>query len=112
MATDTAVNLLSFCGLYCGNCSLHVRGMPLLGRCVGCLENGGLPNCRIRECCRAKGYRTCAECDALDECRLLNSLTHKVSRIVFGSDKLWNLARIGELGVDAFVQDRIGSGKK
>ena len=112
MATDTAVNLLSFCGLYCGNCSLHVRGMPLLGRCVGCLENDGLPNCKIRECCMAKGYRTCAECHTLDDGRLLHSLTHKVSRIVFGSDKLGNLAKIRDVGVEAFVQDRIRNGKK
>jgi len=112
MATDAAVNLLSFCGLYCGNCSGYTGRMPLMGKCVGCLEGGGLPNCKIRECCKAKGYRTCAECNTLDDCRLLHSLTHKVSRIVFGSDKLGNLAKIRDVGVEAFVQDRIRNGKK
>jgi len=112
MVTDASVDLLSFCGLYCGNCSGYVRGMPLMGKCAGCLENSGLPNCGIRECCRAKGYRTCAECDTFEGCKLLNSLTHKVARIVFGSDKLGNLTRIRTLGVEAFVQDRIQSGKK
>ena len=112
MATDDAVNLLSFCGLYCGNCSGYTGRMPLVGKCAGCLEGGGPPNCKIRECCRAEGYRTCAECDTLDDCKLLNSFVHKVARVVFGSDKLGNLARIGDLGVEAFVQDRIRSGKK
>ncbi|MDY7078448.1 MAG: DUF3795 domain-containing protein [Chloroflexota bacterium] len=110
--TDTLIDLLSFCGLYCGNCSGYKRGMPLMGKCAGCMENGGPPNCGIRECCRTKGYRTCAECDILDDCKLLNTFTHKVARIVFGSDKQGNLAKIKVLGVEAFVQEQIQSGKR
>jgi len=83
-----------------------------MGKCAGCLENGGPPNCGIRECCREKGYRTCAECDMLDGCKLLNAFVHKIARIVFKSDKLGNLARIRDLGVEAFVQGQIQSGKK
>ena len=36
MKTDTSMDLLSFCGLYCGNCSGYTRGMPLMGKCAGC----------------------------------------------------------------------------
>ncbi len=112
METNSPVDLLSFCGLYCGNCSGYLGKMPLMGKCAGCLENGGPPNCKIRECCKERGYRTCAECDTVEDCKLLNSFTHKVARIIFGSDKKGNLAKIKALGVEAFVQDRIQSGEK
>lgn len=112
METGAAVKLLSFCGLYCANCSGYAGRMPLMGKCADCLDGGGLPNCKIRDCCSARGYRTCAECDTLDDCKVLRSLAHKVSRIIFGSDKLGNLAKIRDVGVEAFVQDRIRSGRK
>jgi hypothetical protein len=108
--TDVS-ELLSFCGLYCGNCRGYKGGIPLLGTCAGCRAGGGPPECGIRECCRAKAYTTCAACDTLEACPLFDGFAHKVARVVFGSDKRGNLGQIREMGVDAFTQDRLQSGK-
>jgi hypothetical protein len=45
------------------------------------------------------------------DCELFDSLTHRLSRIVFRSDKRGNLAQIQSMGIDAFVLDRIQSGR-
>lgn len=109
MKTDT--DLLSYCGLYCGNCRGYKGSIPLVGKCLGCRAGGGPPQCAIRECCQEKGYHNCAKCDTLDECNLFDGFIHKVARVIFGSDKRGNLRQIRELGVEAFVQDRVQSGK-
>ena len=111
MEKDVSVNSLSYCGLYCGNCSGYKRGMPLMGKCAGCRAGGGPPECAIRECCKAKGHHTCAACDTFDECSLFDGFIHKVARVIFGSDKRGNLRKIGEIGVDAFIEDRIQCGR-
>jgi hypothetical protein len=111
MKTGEPMELLSFCGLYCGNCTGYKRGLPLMARCSGCLEGGGPPNCGIRDCSQDKGYRTCAECDRLEACGLFDGFAHKVARVVFGSDKRGNLVKIRELGLEAFVQNRLECGR-
>lgn len=104
-------DLLSFCGLYCGNCSGYKRGLPLMGTCASCRAGGGSPECAIRKCCQEKNYRTCAECDTLETCAFFDGFMHKVARVVFGSNKRENLCRIKEIGVEAFVEGRIQCGR-
>jgi len=40
-------------------------------RCKGCLEGGGPPWCKIRTCCRKRGYESCAQCDEFESCEKL-----------------------------------------
>lgn len=42
--------------------------------CKGCRENGGPPWCKIRRCCRKKGYESCARRDQLKICDKLGIL--------------------------------------
>jgi len=45
--------------------------VKLFGDCPGCLQDGGDPNCKVRSCAKQKGYRTCAECNEAETCKLL-----------------------------------------
>lgn len=38
--------------------------ITFFGQCQGCQKGGGPPQCEIRNCCREKGYQTCAECSS------------------------------------------------
>lgn len=77
--------------------------VKLLGYCPGCVAGGGDPNCVVRQCCRQKGYATCAECIEMNTCEKL--------RRVGGS--LENLKRIKAAGVDNWakeMQKRVDAG--
>lgn len=67
------VNLVSYCGLYCGACKSYLKG-----RCSGCLEQGKYKKCQMRPCCLENQYRSCAECkeypDPMDCNKYTNSL--------------------------------------
>ncbi len=45
--------------------------VKLFGDCPGCLQGGGDPSCKVRECVKKKGFRTCAECDLAATCEPL-----------------------------------------
>jgi len=36
--------------------------ITFFGQCPGCQKGGADPQCKIRSCCKEKGYQTCAEC--------------------------------------------------
>ncbi len=40
--------------------------------CPGCLEGGGVPDCKVRICAKEKGFEICSECDSLDSCEKLD----------------------------------------
>ena len=67
--------------------------VSLLGDCPGCVAGGGDPSCTLRECCKEKGYTTCAECEELDSCE-------KAKRI---AESLDELHRIRAMGVDEWA---------
>lgn len=39
--------------------------ITIFGQCAGCPKDGGPPQCDIRNCCREKGHRTCADCSSV-----------------------------------------------
>ncbi|TET64514.1 DUF3795 domain-containing protein [Candidatus Bathyarchaeota archaeon] len=45
--------------------------VKLFGDCPGCLQGGGDPNCKVRDCAKKKTFRTCAECDEAEKCEPL-----------------------------------------
>ncbi len=79
MATN--LDLLSYCGLYCGACSFklaydeqdraHLRGMPgkyvvpedvPLQSCPGCRKDSAAGGCGIRTCAEARAVAHCGAC--------------------------------------------------
>lgn len=45
--------------------------VKIFGDCPDCLQDGGDPNCKVRQCARQRGYRTCAECNEAETCEKL-----------------------------------------
>jgi hypothetical protein len=39
--------------------------VTIFGQCSGCPKGGGPPQCEIRNCCREKGHKACAECSSV-----------------------------------------------
>jgi len=42
------------------------------GSCPGCRGGGGDPDCSVRDCCKGRGYTTCAECPEAEGCERLS----------------------------------------
>ena len=45
--------------------------VKIFGECPGCIAGGGDPSCAVRECCRQRGYTTCADCAEMEKCAKL-----------------------------------------
>ena len=45
--------------------------VKLFGECPACVGGGGDPACKIRSCCKPKGYVACAECVDMETCKNL-----------------------------------------
>lgn len=61
-------------------------------------------SCRVRACCRERGFFACYECDGFEECETLSSIVgglHAESCVA-------NLKSVREMGLDAWLQ----SGKR
>jgi len=67
----------------------------LFGECPGCVAGGGNPDCVLRQCCRQKGYATCAECTEVNSCKELQSV----------GASLEGLKRIKAVGVDNWAEE-------
>ncbi len=91
--------LIACCGLNCNTCDAHIATVknddelrkstaekwskqfnaPDLSasmiNCTGCLEEGAkfshCYECEIRNCAKAKGFKTCGECKDMESCALL-----------------------------------------
>lgn len=73
----------------------------------GC-RTGCVP-CDARECCKNKGYLTCAECDQTAKCEKLAKLSKEYS------DVYDNLKGIGEMGLEKWAKmqhDKVVADKK
>ena len=79
------VNLVAYCGLYCGACGAYRRG-----RCPGCHENSKATWCKVRSCCMENGHSSCADCKTPAdprECRKFNNFIAKIFGLIFRSDR-------------------------
>lgn len=93
--------LIARCGLYCGACRKY-----LSGKCVGCRENKKLTWCKIRSCSTSMGYHSCADCTKdVRECKTYSNFISKVFGLIFSSDRSACIARIREVGKDAYAQE-------
>jgi hypothetical protein len=97
-----APELVAACGLYCGACKSH-----LSERCDGCAENDRATWCRVRSCCRERGWSSCAECTDFSDprqCAKFNNFMSKLFAFFLRSDRAACVAQIGRLGLDGHAQ--------
>jgi len=90
-------NLVACCGLYCGACKRYLRE-----KCSGCGKNERATWCKVRNCCRDKGYLSCAECaehsDPRD-CKLFNNAVARIFALIFRSNRAACIEQIRAVGV-------------
>lgn len=73
--------------------------IAIFGQCSGCPKGGGPPLCDIRNCCREKGYKTCAECSSVP-CEKLRPLLDGYPQL--GED----LEEIKKSGLEKWCQEQ------
>lgn len=103
METEIAndVNLIAKCGLYCAACGKYQKG-----KCQGCLKNENASWCKVRECCIANGYGSCADCKEFAnpmDCKKFNNVISKLFGLVFRSDRGACIHLIKEKGYENFA---------
>lgn len=101
-------NLVAFCGLYCGACKAY-----RIGKCPGCAKNEKAKWCGIRKCCMANNYKSCAECQKFADvmrCKDFNNFISKIFGFIFRSNRKACIARIKEIGLDAFAKEMAEKG--
>lgn len=107
-------DLIGYCGLDCEQCDARIATInddnalrektaklwcewnntdeikPEHINCLGCRVEGAKTYfcsclCEVRKCCSAKGYETCAYCDAKSDCqKLAPFLTNEVAKTNIG----------------------------
>jgi len=116
MAKD--VNLLAYCGLYCGACSFkvaydeknsqHIKNMPSkydqyknaeLEFCPSCRLDTQRGSCKIRACAIARDLTNCGECIDFP-CEILSDFNN--DGMAHHTDCIPNLKMIKERGIDYF----------
>lgn len=97
------VNLIAYCGLYCGACKAY-----LSERCPGCRENSKAASwCKIRVCCADHGYSSCAECAEfknVSDCKKFNNFMSKLFGLLFKSDRKACIEQIRSQGREGHAQ--------
>ena len=102
--TDTKEVVLAYCGLVCSDCGAYRKG-----RCKGCHSDKPMnASCKVKPCAQEKNCVTCADCGDftdLKECRKLNNFISKIFALIFRSDRIGNLCRIREIGIEKFKEE-------
>jgi hypothetical protein len=92
------------CGLVCSKCSAFVRG-----KCLGCLSGKqAFKSCGVRKCAETKNIPNCSGCGDypdLKQCGKLNSFISKIIGLMSDSNRLGNLNRIREAGLQKFEEE-------
>ena len=95
--------LVAYCGLYCGACGRFRKG-----GCPGCAENTKAGWCKIRSCCAEHAYSSCADCREfalVTECKKFDNFMARIFALIFRSDRPACIARIKEIGVEAYAKE-------
>jgi hypothetical protein len=111
MAGTPSEMIVGYCGLVCSHCGAFRRG-----RCEGChSERPMFRGCPVKPCAAGRGYSTCAGCTEfadLRQCHKLHNLISRIVGLIFRSDRIGNLCRIREIGLEAFKAERVADGRK
>ena len=95
------VQLIAKCGLYCAACGKYQKG-----KCPGCARNESATWCKVRSCCIANGYQSCADCKEFAnvmDCKKYNNVISKIFGMVFRSDRQAFIRLIKEKGYENFA---------
>ena len=102
--------LIAYCGLCCSNCGMYKKG-----KCLGCHSDAPMNrNCKMKACAMGRGYATCAECtefDNLKECKKLYNFVSRFFGFIFRTDRIGNLNRIRQIGLDKFKEEKMADGR-
>ncbi len=102
MADQNIVQLVAYCGLYCGACGAYKKK-----KCPGCAANEKASWCKVRKCCIEKKIKSCADCaDMADKasCGKLNNFISKTIGLFTRSDRPGCIRKIVELGYDHYAE--------
>ena len=101
MNADSKEFVLACCGLVCSDCGAYLKG-----KCDGChCDKPMNRGCKVKPCVQERNYTCCAECGDfanLKDCKKLNNFISKIFALIFRSDRIGNLNRIRESGIDEF----------
>ncbi len=103
------VSLISFCGLYCGECPSYKKQ-----KCPGCAQNVKASWCKVRNCCLEKGLESCAGCDEFSdvkECKKHNNLISKMFGLFLNSDRRKGIEFIKDNGYQEFASYMVSLGR-
>lgn len=110
MSAKSKEFIVAYCGLACTNC-----GMYLKQKCAGCYSDKPMNrNCKMKACAMEHKYITCADCsdfDNLKDCRKLNNIISKFFGFIFRTNRIGNLYRIREVGLEAFKEEKRREGR-
>ncbi len=105
MSDESKEVVLAYCGLVCSDCGAYIKG-----KCQGChCDKPMNRGCTVKPCAQEKNCSTCAECgdfENLKECGKLNNFISKIFAFIFRSDRIGNLNRIREIGVERFKEEK------
>ena len=105
MSEDSNDFVLACCGLVCSQCGAYRRN-----KCQGCHSEKPMhTGCKVKPCVLERGYTTCAECadfGDLKACKKLNNFISKIFACIFRSDRIGNLNRIREIGLNKFQEEQ------
>lgn len=97
--------VLARCGLVCSQC-----GMFLKGKCQGCHCDKPMSlRCKVKPCAAERGFTSCADCkdfENLKDCGKLNNFISRIFAFIFRSDRIGNLNRIRQIGLDEFETEK------
>ena len=111
MSETNAQNMIvACCGLCCSNCGMYKKE-----KCQGCHSDRPMnKNCEMKACAMERGYATCAECpdfQDLKECKKLYNIISRFFGFIFRTDRIENLNRIREVGLEKFKEEKLMQGR-
>ena len=110
MSDQSNAVIIAYCGLVCSNCGMYRKE-----KCAGCHSDRPMNrNCKMKACAMEHKYITCADCkefDRLEDCRKLNNMVSKFFGFIFRTNRIGNLYRIREIGIEAFKEEKFKDGR-
>lgn len=111
MTETSQTVIVACCGLVCSNCGAYKRD-----KCKGCHSDKPLfASCPVKACATFRQFSTCAECTPYHDLTQCGKLHNYISRLfgwVFGTNRIGNLCRIREIGLEAFKAEKQAKGTK
>lgn len=106
-AEQSDINLISYCGFYCGACPKSIKN-----QCFGCKGDNsqcaiGYKACKVRPCCIENGYSSCAECEkynSVKECQIYNPILVRFGQFITRTSRRKGIEMIKENGEIEFVK--------